>query len=260
MMHILVCIKEVPGGRVSIDEETGILLREAMGSTINSNDLVAIEVALQLKKQHNAYVTAITMGPTHAQEVLRTAIAMGVDQGIHMCDRGFSGADVYATAYTLAQGIKTLGTIDLIICGQQTTDGDTAQVPFSLGAQLGISSIGFVKRIDKLEENTIYITQEITGGICQLAAQLPCVLAIAKESVIPRIPTLPQRLRAKKQSIQLLTVGHLKDQDKSYYGLSGSPTRVKRIFAPVSDKKCDPVSVCPEQAAKIMKELIRCHY
>ena len=128
-MKITVCIKQVPGtAQVEIDPATGVLKRDGVESKMNPYDLYALETALRFKQSHGAEITAVTMGPPQAESVIREAFMMGVDHGAIFSDRRFGGSDVLATAYTLAQGIRAAGGADLVICGKQTTDGDTAQV------------------------------------------------------------------------------------------------------------------------------------
>lgn len=128
-MNILVCIKQVPGTtKVEVDEKTGVLKRDGVESKMNTYDLYAIETALRIKEKLHGKVTVLTMGPPQASEIIKEAYMMGVDAGFLLTDRKFAGADVLATSYALSQGMKAIGNFDLIICGKQTTDGDTAQV------------------------------------------------------------------------------------------------------------------------------------
>ena len=128
-MNILVCIKQVPASsKVEVDPQTGVLKRAGVESKMNPYDLYALETALRLREEHGGSVTVLSMGPPQAQAVIREAFAMGADAGVLLSDRRFGGADVLATSYTLAQGVRRAGRFDLLICGKQTTDGDTAQV------------------------------------------------------------------------------------------------------------------------------------
>ena len=128
-MNILVCVKQVPGSsNVEVDPVTGVLKRNGAKSKINPYDLYAIETALSLTEKDGGRVETVTMGPPQAKAALIETVCMGAASGTFLSDRKFAGADVLATAYTLSQGIKKCGEFDLIICGKQTTDGDTAQV------------------------------------------------------------------------------------------------------------------------------------
>ncbi len=255
-MEIVVCIKQVPSGEAYMDKETGLLIRSATGNTINANDLVALEMAYRMKKETGAKVTAITMGPSQATEALRIAVSMGADRAILLSDRAFAGADVYATAYTLAQGINVIDPPDLILCGQQTTDGDTAQVPFSLSVKLDVPCMGWVKSVKEIKENFISVIQETTGGTVIASSSFPCLLAFTADCAVPHIPSITQRMAAKRAEIEIIALDDLLIQEVNHFGLKGSPTRVKRIFSPTMEAKFPPMVLTPKVAAeKIMEEL-----
>jgi electron transfer flavoprotein beta subunit len=142
MINITTCIKQVPGTtKVDVDPETGVLIRDGIESKMNPYDLYALETALQIKATQDATITVISMGPPQATEIIKEAYMMGADDGLLLSDRKFAGADVLSTAYTLSQGIITKGMPDLIVCGKQTTDGDTAQVGPEMAEFLGIPHV-----------------------------------------------------------------------------------------------------------------------
>ena len=144
-MKIVVCIKQVPASsNVQIDPVTGVLIRDGNNTKMNPYDLYALEVALRIKEQTGATVKTITMGPPPAKDVLEESVWMGCDDGVLITDRKFGGADVVATSYTISQGIRSMGEFDLIICGKQTTDGDTAQVGAEMAEALGIPHVCYV--------------------------------------------------------------------------------------------------------------------
>ena len=148
-MNILVCIKQVPGStNVEVDPVTGVLKRDGIQSKMNPYDLYALEAALSLSESYGGKVDVITMGPPQAKEIIIEAIAMGAEGGAILSDRKFAGADVLATAYTISQGIKKMGEYDLIICGKQTTDGDTAQVGAEVAEFLNLPNVSNVLSID----------------------------------------------------------------------------------------------------------------
>ena len=217
-------------------------------------------MAIQLKEKTGARITAITMGPTQAVETLRIALSMGVDKAILLSDKAFSGADVYATAYTIAQGIKADGCPDLVLCGQQTSDGDTAQVPFSLAVQLEIPCMGWIKSISSVTSTSIMAVQEVTGGTTLTSSKFPCLLAFTSDCAIPRIPTITQRMKAKRVEIKVLGLEDLQDTNSANYGISGSPTRVKRIFSPVRNAKFSPIVLTPEEVVRKLMEEIKCQF
>ncbi|MDR3602471.1 MAG: electron transfer flavoprotein subunit beta/FixA family protein, partial [Desulfosporosinus sp.] len=152
-MEILVCIKQVPGiSKIEVDPITGVLKRDGVDSKMNPYDLYAIETALRIKEQVGGTVKVISMGPPQAQDVIKEAYMMGADEGALVSDRKFAGADVLATAYTISQGVRKMGNFDLILCGKQTTDGDTAQVGPEMAEYLGIPHIANVLKIIELKE------------------------------------------------------------------------------------------------------------
>ena len=157
-MEILVCIKQVPGTTaVEVDEETGVLKRDGVEAKMNPFDLFAIEQALLLREKYGGKVDVITMGPGQAEAVLREAVWMGADRGILISDRSFAGSDVAATSYALSQGVRKAGTYDLILCGKQTTDGDTAQVGPEMAEFLGIEHIANVEMVLEAEGNELTV-------------------------------------------------------------------------------------------------------
>ena len=187
-MRIVVCIKQVPSASIPMDD-SGNLDRSQAGGQLNPGDLYALEAGLQLAEALSGQVTALTMGPASAEAVLKTAFSMGADQGVLLSDPAFAGGDVYATARTLSQGIRALGGADLVICGQQTTDGDTGQLPSSLGAQMGIPTLGWVKKLE-VAGNQLLVSQELSLGTQQAQVSLPCLLAVGEGIGRVRVPSL----------------------------------------------------------------------
>ncbi len=254
-MKIIVCIKQVPAlSEASMDKEKGVLVRTGENK-LNPYDLPAIETALRLREALGGEVTALTMGPESAEQALRTALAMTADHACLMSDRAFAGADVLMTARTLAQGIKALGGADLIICGQQTTDGDTAQVPFSLAEQLNVPVIGWVREVVSASEDWLEVRQELTGRTCRVSGGLPLVLAVNPTICEARVPGLRAKLKAGRQEIQRLVLGDLELQDSETYGLSGSPTRVVRLFQPETTAKNLVLELTDSQGAALLLDV-----
>ncbi len=227
-MNVLVCIKQVPSRSVPIDGSSGVLDRSQAGGRINPWDLYALEAALRIAEKTGGQVTALTMGPESAEKSLKTALSMGAQSGVLLSHRAFAGADVYATAFTLAQGIRSLGTFDVVVCGQQTTDGDTAQLPFSLAVQLGIPAVGWVKGL-AVEGDTLCVQQELSGGTQQVKITAPCLLAVGEGIGKPRIPSLREQLRARSREIRRIGLSDLENKDPDCYGLAASPTRVVSV-------------------------------
>ena len=244
-MKILVCIKQVPGtSNVDVDEKTGVLKRDGVESKMNPFDLYAIEQALCLREAYGGTVDVITMGPPQAKSVLLEAVYMGADNGGLISDRKFAGADVVATSYTLSQGIRKMGEYDLILCGKQTTDGDTAQVGPETAEFLGMDHMANVQRILAVQgcaaggentvtgEKTITVEANMDRYLQQVKMVLPCLLTIDKGANTPRLPSYRRKMAADENCIQTFSIRDFADQDEKHYGLAGSPTQVERIFPP----------------------------
>ena len=234
-MKIMVCIKQVPGtSQVEIDEKTGVLKRDGVESKMNPYDLYALETAMRVKQEHGAEVDVITMGPPQAETVVREAFMMGVDRGFILSDRKFAGSDVLATSYTLAQGVKKAGLPDIIICGKQTTDGDTAQVGAELAEFLGIPHVTNVCSIRAVTGQFLTVDLDLPLHTETVEIKLPCLISVEKGIFEPRLPSFKLKLSTVDRKIEWLKLGDLEDQDEMHYGLDGSPTQVKRIFPPES--------------------------
>ena len=233
-MKIVVCIKQVPGtSQVEIDPVTGTLKRDGAAAKINPYDLYALETALRLKESCGGTVTAVTMGPPQAEAMMREAFMMGVDEAIVFTDRTFAGADVLATSYTLAEGIRSVcPDYDLIVCGKQTTDGDTAQVGPSMASWLGIPCAAWVSEISEANNGTITVSQDFVNVRQSARISLPCVITVEKDIYTPRLPSYRLKEQSRDKKVQMITFAQFKDQDASHYGLKGSATSVERIFPP----------------------------
>lgn len=252
-MEILVCIKQVPGSnKVEVDPVTGVLKRNGADSKMNPYDLYALECGLRLKEQYGGRVSVITMGPPQAQAIIKEAYSMGADAGAIVSDRAFGGADVLATAHTLAQGIKKFGKFDIILCGLQTTDGDTAQVGPEVSEQLDIPCVCNVKEIKGVEGDSILVDMEMAQDIEHLKVSFPCLITVQKDIVQPRLPSYLKKKDTEAREIVMYTLKDMEDQNKNNYGLNGSATQVQRIFPPTSDK----VQVTWDDPADVLAEKI----
>lgn len=236
-MNILVCIKQVPGSnKVEVDPVTGVLKRNGADAKMNPYDLYALETGLRLKEQYGGTLNVLTMGPPPAKKILYEAFAMGADKGALITDRKFGGADVLSTSYTLSQGIKRFGNFDLIICGLQTTDGDTAQVGPEVSEQLGIPCVCNVKQVEGVEDNAIVVNMEMSEDVERLKVSFPCLLTVQKDICEPRLPSYKKSKETATREIETYTLSDMEDTDEHHYGLNGSPTQVQRIFPPESHK------------------------
>ncbi len=232
-MHIVVCIKQVPDAKnVRIDPNTNTLVRQGVESIINPFDLFAVEAALKIKDSDGGTrVTVITMGPPQAAEALRETLSRGVDDAVLLSDRAFAGADTWATSTTLAAAVRKLGDVDLIICGKQAVDGDTAQVGPEMATLLDIPYATFVKKIETLDGIHLKVTRQTDEGVEVWKVPSPALLTVIKEVGEPRLPSLRHKMRAKKAEIPVWGAEAL-GLDPEKVGLSGSYTQVVRVFSP----------------------------
>ncbi|NSJ91535.1 electron transfer flavoprotein subunit beta/FixA family protein [Coprococcus sp. MSK.21.13] len=232
-MKILVCIKQVPGTtKVEVDEKTGVLKRDGIDSKMNPYDLYALETALKLKEGFGGEIKVVTMGPPQAKEIIKEAYAMGADDGVILSDRRFAGADVLATSYTLYQGIKKLGEYDLIICGKQTTDGDTAQVGPEMAEYLDIPHIANVLKINKVKENSLIVEMDMPESVELAEIKFPCLITVDKDIFQPRLPSYKRKKITERKEIKMYSLDDFDDKNEYNYGLNGSPTQVEKIFPP----------------------------
>lgn len=232
-MNILVCLKQVPDStQVEVDPVTGVLKRNGVESKMNPYDLYALETALRIREAKGGKITVLTMGPGQAEQILKEAFAMGADEGVLISDRKFGGADVLATSYTISQGITKSGSFDLILCGKQTTDGDTAQVGPEVAEWLHIPSLSNVSKIIELKEAGLTVEMDMTHDLEVTDIPYPCLLAVDKDIYMPRLPSYVKKLETKDRKIRVMTLADMDDPDEKHYGLNGSPTQVQRIFPP----------------------------
>ena len=237
-MRILVCIKQVPASsKVEVDPVTGVLKRDGAESKMNPYDLYALETAFRIREKTGGTVDVISMGPPQAEQVIREAYAMGADHGVLISDRRFGGADVLATSYTLAQGIRACGEFDLILCGKQTTDGDTAQVGPEISEDLKVPSVSNVLRIKEVSEKDITVDMDLPVEVEVVKVKYPCLLTVEKDIFQPRLPSYVKKTESKDREIKVLSLDDMVDKDEKHYGLNGSPTQVEKIFPPESNDK-----------------------
>ena len=238
-MNIFVCIKQVPGtNKVDIDPVTGTLKRGGVDSKMNPYDLYALETALRLRERCGGKVSVVSMGPPQAETVIREAYAMGADEGVLLSDRRFGGADVLATSYTLSQGVRRLGEFDLLLCGKQTTDGDTAQVGPELAEWLGIPSVSNVRKILEIGEDGVSVEMDMPDDVERVRVRFPCLLTVDQDIFQPRLPSNVKKTESAGRPVEILTLDEMEDREETHYGLNGSPTQVQRIFPPaVNDRR-----------------------
>jgi len=232
-MNIIVCIKQVPDtNEVKIDPVKGTLIREGVPSIINPDDKNALEEALRIKdEKENVKVTVLSMGPPQAEVALVEAIAMGADEGILLSDRAFAGSDTWATSTALAAGIKHIGNYDIIFCGRQAIDGDTAQVGPQIAEHLGIPQVTYVEELN-IEEGNIRVRRALEDGYFIIESKLPVLVTAIKELNEPRYPSIKGIYEAYRgNKIKVLSAKDIQ-ADEDNIGLDGSPTQVNKSFTP----------------------------
>ncbi len=235
-MKIVVCIKQVPDTTdVKINPETNTLIREGVESIINPFDMYAIEEAVRLKERFGGHTTVITMGPPQAQSALREALSLGIDSAIHLCDRTFAGSDTWATSLILAKAIGKIDDCNLVICGKQASDGDTAQVGPGIATHLNLPQATYVRRVDSVHLDTtpkvMVVERLLEEGYELIELQLPALITVVKEINEPRLPSLRGKMSSKKAEITLWGNKDL-GLSENQIGLNGSPTQVVKIFTP----------------------------
>jgi len=252
-MNIIVSIKQVPDTtQVRIDPETNTLIREGVESIINPFDMYAIEEGVRLKEKHGGKTIAITMGPPQAEAALKEAISMGCDEGYLISDRAFAGS----TGYTLAMAVKKIKDFDIILCGKQASDGDTAQVGPGIATQLDIPQVTYVKKIEDIKDKVATVERMTEEGFEIVKTSLPCLLTVVKEINEPRIPSLKGRMKAKKAIIPTWKAIDL-DVDEVRLGLTGSPTWVSKIFTPPPRPKGKIFEGEPEDTTTQLTDLLK---
>ncbi|NLB73016.1 MAG: electron transfer flavoprotein subunit beta/FixA family protein [Firmicutes bacterium] len=236
-MNIYVLLKQVPGtSDVKMDEETGTMIRTEHKNVINPLDENALAEAIRLRDlRPRAKVIAISMGPPHAQKAVREAIALGADGGVLLSHRGFGGSDTLATSKALARALValsggSLGNGDLILCGERATDGETGQVGPMVSAILDVPVVTYVRKIS-LEDHSVVAERVVEEGLELIKASLPAVVTVVKDINQPGFPTLSGKLKAKSKEIPVLVPDDL-GLSGDDVGLSGSPTRVVKVFRP----------------------------
>jgi len=257
-MEIIVCIKQVPDteeiNSVKINSQTNTMVREGIKNIINPFDENAIEEAIKLRDQHGGKVTVISMGPPQVEAALRSALAMGADEAILICDRAFAGSDTLATSYTLAQAIKKIGKFDIVLFGKQAIDGDTAQVGPGVAEQLGIAQITYIRKIE-IKDNILKAERALENSFEVVEVKLPCAVTVTKEINEPRYASMKGLLTARKKQIHVWSAEDL-GVNRDKIGLDGSPTQVVKIFTPQTEHESEILDgTVSEIADKLISKL-----
>lgn len=231
-MKIIVCVKQVPDTtEVKLDPKTGRLIRDGVPSIINPDDKNALEQALTIKDENpGTTVTVVSMGPPQADVAMREALAMGADEAILICGREFAGSDTWATSYIIATAIKKIGDYDLILCGRQAIDGDTAQVGPQIAEQLGIPQITYVQKL-RIEGSEVIAERALEDGYAVVSAKMPVLLTAINELNTPRYMTPQGIFEAYEKEVKIWGFNDV-PVDEAKIGLKGSPTNVNKTFSP----------------------------
>ncbi|MBS7528615.1 electron transfer flavoprotein subunit beta/FixA family protein [Fusibacter paucivorans] len=257
-LSIAVCVKPVPDSdhydKITIDPKTKRVNRDGIPTIINTMDKNAIEAALKLKELHGGKVTVFTMAPDSAVENLRRVLAMGVDEAFLCSDRALGGADTWATSYTLYKAIEKTGEYDIILLGNETEDGGTAQVPSQLGEWMAIPHMTNIINMT-YDEGKVTVERKTDDGSIRYRVALPAVFSVVRETNEPRIPNVMGILKAKNKPLTIFRADDL-DLDPAYIGLKGSPTQPGDIFSPDMSRKSELISGEPDAVAqKIIAEI-----
>ena len=236
-MKIIVCVKQVPdtSGKVAVNPD-GTLNRASMQTITNPDDMNAVEAALKLKDATGCKVIVITMGPAPAAGMLRELMAMGADEGVLVSAREFGGSDTYATSQILAAAISTIGVEDddIVMCGRQAIDGDTAQVGPQIAEKLHLPQVTYAADIQK-DGNTITVKRMLEDGYMTIKVQTPCLITCIKELNDPRYMSIGGIYETYSKPLATYDYEKLKDHpliDATTIGLKGSPTNIFKSFTP----------------------------
>ncbi len=237
-MHIVVCIKQVPdSAQIRVHPVTNTIMRQGVPTIVNPYDLVSLEEALRLKDRLGATVTAISMGPPMAETALRKCLGYGADRAVLLTDRMFAGSDTLATSYVLSTAIERLHEqepVDIIFAGKQTIDGDTAQVGPGIARRLGVQQLTYVSALTglDLDSREIVVERRSEGGVQVLSSRLPCLITMLEGTCRIRYADMDSLFRAARAEVEVWSAQAAGITDKTQCGLKGSPTMVRRVFAP----------------------------
>ncbi len=240
MLNIVVCVKAVPDPKeacnIKIDPDTKTLLRCDVPLVLNPLDKHAMEAALQLKAQFEARISVLSMGPPEAGNIVKECLALGADQGYLLSDPAFGGADAYATAFTLAKGIRKIGSFDVIFCGMASSDGSTEWVGPEIATFLGLPVVTLVKKIVECKGASWIVKASVENGYRLAQVKLPAVFTVTRELNTPRTLSFSGIIKARKKDIDHWSLDELGVSSESV-GLKGSPTIVSELNAQEENKR-----------------------
>ena len=256
-MRIVVAMKQVPDtAEVRIDEGKGTLIREGVSAIMNPFDLYALEEGLRWRDELGGEVIALTMGPPQAEAILREAVSIGADDVLLLSDRGFAGADTWATAHTIAMAVRKLGEVDMVLAGKQAIDGDTAQTGPGIAASLDWPQLTFVGRVREVTADHVIAERYVEAGREVIRSPLPVVMTMLKDANVPRMPSIRGKMKARK--LESIRTWGLEDLgfDDDEVGLEGSPTRVAHIMTPETRGGGEVHEGDPEELARILADYL----
>lgn len=258
-MNIIVCVKQVPDTtEIKIDPVKKTLIRDGVPSILNPFDGYALEAALRMKdKDPSVKITAVSMGPQQAKAVLKEAVSVGCDQAYLLSDRAFGGSDTLATSYIISNAIKEIEkregvTYDVILCGKQAIDGDTAQVGPEIAEHLDLPQVTYAWEMKANEDGSVTVKREVEEGYEMIKAATPCLVTFTKPDFNLRLPNIKGKLKANRFEPQVLTAEDV-PMDLTRAGLKGSPTKVKKTFTP--DVKVGGMIIQEESEAATVAKL-----
>ncbi len=260
MLKLVVCVKAVPdpekADRIKIDPVTKNLIRQDIPMVLNPIDKFALEAALVLKEEKGAHITVISMGPPDAASIVKECMALGADKGILLSDRAFGGADAFATAFTLASGIKKLEEFDVVFCGMASSDGATEWVGPQIANFLDTPVVTMVKAIEENEDLTWTVRADFDNGYRRVKVQLPCVFTVTRDLNTPRTLSFSGIIKARKKQVDILGLEQL-GVDPEKVGAKGSPTIVSDMEITSNTRETTMIQGTLEEKADAVLELLK---
>ncbi len=260
MLKIIVCIKAVPdpakADRIKIDPATKNLIRKDIPMVLNPLDKYAMEAALTLKEEEGAHITVISMGPPAAASIIKECMALGADKGILLSDRAFGGADAFATALTLASGIKREGRFDAVFCGMASSDGATEWVGPQIASFLDVPVVTMVNAIEETEDMTWIVRADFENGYRRVRVNLPAVFTVTREMNHPRTLSFSGIIKARKKQVETLDLEKLGIEPETV-GAKGSPTMVTDMEATKIERETTIIQGTREEKAEQVFRLLK---
>ncbi len=263
-MHIVVCIKQVPdSAQIRVHPVTNTIMRQGVPTIINPYDLFALEEAMRIRDEIGGSVTVLTMGPPMAEDSLRKALTFGADRAVLLTDRAFAGSDTLATSFALAQAIGKCaaewGPVDLVFCGKQTIDGDTAQVGPGIASRLELNQFTYVSKVVEVDVagRSLTVHRRAEGGVQVLQTALPALVTMLEGTNEIRRGSIQSALTAAAAKITVWSAAEAGITELTACGLKGSPTVVKKVFAPTArSEKAAKIASLGRPASDVAAELI----